>query len=148
MFTSGHSRRKGRKVNRWFMVVKAANKTKWPDKPKRIVFQQIHKFSKSQSRCTYVLQHEDSVAASSLRKEDLLRFGHRDVSNNAMFVGCLLDPVNERKCIQLKEALKSTLRFMLVWSHIRIDNRSVRRLKRGSWKIRKAKIYVKGSLYN
>lgn len=23
------------------------------------------------------------------------------------------------KCIQLKEALKSTLRFMLVWSHIR-----------------------------
>ena len=85
---------------------KATNKTKWPDKPKLLVFKRIHKFSKSQSWCTYVLQHEGSVAASSLCKEDLLRFGHRDVSNNAMFVGCLLDPVNESKMYTVERSIE------------------------------------------
>ena len=53
-----------------------------------------------------MLQHKGSIAASSLCKEDLLRFVHRDVCNNAMFVGCLLDPVNESKMYTVERSIE------------------------------------------
>ena len=37
-----------------------------------------------------MLEHHDSVAASSLTSKDLSRFDYNDVTTNDLFVGCVL----------------------------------------------------------
>ena len=77
---------------------KTAKKTsKWPDKPQTVVYHQVHKCDENAPWCIYVLEHKDFVAASSLGKEDLPLFDHRDVVNNELFRGCTLSDANKSK---------------------------------------------------
>lgn len=95
-----------------------------------------------------MLQHEGSVAVSSLHKEDLLRFEHRDVSNDTMFIGCFLDPADLGKIDAVQRSVEGHIKLYACMMPYHIIQRKCEEVERGSWKIRKAKIYVKGSLYN
>lgn len=59
------------------------------------MYNQVHKWSKDAPWCTYVLEHLDSVAVSSLSNEDLTRLDYRHITNSNLFAGCKLHKTHE-----------------------------------------------------
>ena len=73
------------KVSPWWGTSK-----NWPDKPKSVIFDRVHKFTDSAPWCTYILKHPVTVAPSDLGSEDLQKFPYHKVQNDTLFHGCHL----------------------------------------------------------
>lgn len=78
----------------------------WPEKPKALTYQRIHKYSEVAPWCTYALEYSISVAASSLSSEDLARFTYSDVPTKQLFDGCILHPADESKMKTVQNKLE------------------------------------------
>lgn len=71
--------------------------------PKVHLFKRVHEFIAEAPWCTYALQHESSVAASSLTTaDDRKKFKFRKVPTRHLFIGCNLTETNARE----REALE------------------------------------------
>ena len=75
--------------------------------PEAHLFKRVHEFIAEAPWCIYALQHESSVAASSLTTaDDRKKFKFRKVPTQHLFIGCNLTETNARK----REALEGKVK--------------------------------------
>ena len=88
---------------------------KWPEKPDPLCFRRVHQCSEEAPWCTYVLEHESTVAASSLGHEDLKTFEYQFVRNQTLLAGYELLEGDKRRMEGLCERVEKRMR---VYSHV------------------------------
>ena len=93
----------------WHKTEKTASK--WPDKPKMVVYQQIHKCDEGAPWCIYVLEHKETVAASSLGNEDLRLFCCKDVVTQQLFEGCTVTDDIRRNLDAMKNRISQQVKL-------------------------------------
>lgn len=62
-----------------------------------------------------MLEHQDSVAASSLTIEDLTRFDYRCVTTSKLFAGCVLHETNKSKMDDIENKIE---RHIKLYAHV------------------------------
>ena len=84
------------------------NEQNFPSKPKKLLYNRLHKYSQAAPWCTYMLHHPETLPASAMSAA-AKRFKYNHVINKELFDGIKLDPAREPLRKKLEERIDDML---------------------------------------
>ena len=75
-------------------------------------FMRVHEYTQKKPWCVYIMEHPSTIAASSLKQEDLSKFQYNFVDNLELFEGCYVKPKDTKIIKEFEQHVSQSLQYI------------------------------------